>query len=179
MKCPCWARKSRNRKLSTNIDLIRGPAQRTCRRVLFRSRRIFLRSSSDSPPHTPESWLVLSANSRQRSLTEQSPQTTFAAAIWRRALPVEPMGKKTVGSISRHFAVFRQRPLSSSMVPRELTSIFPPGATREGVHEHLCRQSLTCPRRKTAKRPIGRLRRGLACVAVTQSQRYDRLRLER
>jgi hypothetical protein len=69
-------------------------------------------------------------------LTQHSTQTALAAAIWRKALPVEPMGKKTVGSISRHLAVFRQMPLSSSMAPRALTSIFPPGATREGVREH-------------------------------------------
>ena len=72
------------------------------------------------------------------SFTEQSTHTALAAAICRNALPVEPIGKKRVGSASRHLAVFLHTPLSSNIDPRALTSLFPPGATREqGIHEKL------------------------------------------
>src|SRR3712207_7204938 len=44
--------------------------------TLFRSRR----SSSESPPHTPESWPDRRAQSRQDSMTEQRRHTAFACS---------------------------------------------------------------------------------------------------
>ena len=91
-----------------------------------------------SPAHTPESWLVFNANSRHMSFTEQSTHTALAAAICRNALPVEPIGKEKEGSASRHLAVFLHTPLSSNIDPRALTSLFPPGATREQGFTNNC-----------------------------------------
>ena len=69
-----------------------------------RWRRITRRSSSDSPPHTPESWFVLNAKSRQSTRAVHSPHTCLARSIWVSAVPVVPTGKNSSGSVSRQSA---------------------------------------------------------------------------
>lgn len=89
------------------------------------ARRSLRRSSSDVPPHTPESWLVESANSRHSRFASQVSQTALAAAICSSASPVVPTGKNRSGSVSRQaesalqlsFAVFRLRLEVSATVP--------------------------------------------------------------
>ncbi len=73
-----------------------------------RWRRITRRSSSDSPPQTPESWLVVRAKSRHSTRTVHSLHTCFARSIWVSAVPVVPTGKNSSGSVSRHRAWSRQ-----------------------------------------------------------------------
>ena len=58
-----------------------------------RSRR---RSSSEVPPHTPESWLVASANSRHCDCTGQMPHTALAASICSIAGPGGAHGEEKV-----------------------------------------------------------------------------------
>lgn len=66
------------------------------------------RSSSLSPPHTPESWPVSSAHRKQSSTTGQRRQTALASSIWTNAGPVLPIGKNNSGSSSRQAASWRQ-----------------------------------------------------------------------
>lgn len=67
------------------------------------------RSSSESPPHTPESWLCSIAHWRQVSLTWQVLHTVLARSICTSAGPVFPTGKNSSGSsTSRHAARSRQ-----------------------------------------------------------------------
>ena len=95
----------------TFVRLFRGPSLpdrvvALARRLLTvnatHARRSFRRSSSEVPPHTPESWFVVSANSRHGSLASQVSHTALAAAICSSAGPVVPTGKKRSGSVSRH-----------------------------------------------------------------------------
>ena len=66
------------------------------------------RSSSLSPPHTPESWPVSKAHRKQSSTTGQRRQTALASSIWTKAGPVLPIGKNNSGSSSRQAASWRQ-----------------------------------------------------------------------
>src|SRR5699024_3047760 len=87
------------------------------------------RSSSDRPPHTPESWPVSSANLRHAVMTSQLWHTAFASWIWVIAGPVFPIGKNSSGSCLRHSAWWRQSIVSLSFQnapPR------PYGAARPG-----------------------------------------------
>src|ERR1700761_8461909 len=60
------------------------------------------------PPHTPESWPVLSAQPRQSVVTGHLLQTSFASAICASAGPLFPTGKNSSGSSSRQTALWRQ-----------------------------------------------------------------------
>ena len=80
-------RRSRDarRRCSTGPDGRRGRpvaqlavSWREARWAAARWRRIDRRSSSDSPPHMPESWLVASAKSRHSSVTLQFSHTRLA-----------------------------------------------------------------------------------------------------
>ena len=66
------------------------------------------RSSSESPPQTPESWPERSAQSRHDCTTGQRRQTAFACSICTTAGPVVPIGKNSSGSSSRQSARWRQ-----------------------------------------------------------------------
>ncbi len=90
----------------------RGQEER--RRDLAWRRFSARRSSSLSPPHTPWSWPLSSAQFRHCSRTSQRRQTRLASSICKRAGPVLPMGKKSSGSSVRQAALWRQsmyRPL--------------------------------------------------------------------
>ena len=65
-------------------------------------------SSSVSPPQTPWSTPDSKAHSRHGSLTGQPRQTSRASAICSIAGPVDPMGKKSSGSLWRQAASSRQ-----------------------------------------------------------------------
>ena len=82
--------------------------QLAIRRRRWRLRRSVRRSSSLMPPHTPASWFVSKAHSRQCALTSQRRHTALARSTWSSAGPVVPMGKKSSGSSSRHAALWRQ-----------------------------------------------------------------------
>src|SRR4029079_11420808 len=73
-------------------------------------------SSSVSPPHTPASWLVASANSRHSAATGQPVHTRLALSIWSSATPVVPIGKNSSGLVSRQAARLRQASVSQSWV---------------------------------------------------------------
>ena len=66
--------------------------------------RSLRRSSSEVPPQTPESWFVMSANSRHGACAGHSPQTALAWSICSMAGPVVPTGKKRSGFVSRQAA---------------------------------------------------------------------------
>ena len=86
-------------------SLARAPTRLPCAaRSRARCRRMTRRSSSDSPPQIPESWLVSRANSRHSARTSHSPHTCLAFSSWSRAMPVVPIGKNSSGSVSRHSA---------------------------------------------------------------------------
>ncbi len=86
------------------------------RRAASHALRSLRRSSSEVPPHTPDSWLVARAKSRQGSSASQARQTRLAASIWSTAGPVVPTGKKRSGSVFRHAAARRQSSASQSTV---------------------------------------------------------------
>lgn len=79
---------------------------RARRRALRRLRA--RRSSSLSPPQTPESWPVSRAQRRQSSTTGHRRHTALASSIWTNAGPVLPIGKNNSGSSSRQAASWRQ-----------------------------------------------------------------------
>ena len=64
--------------------------------------RSWRRSSSEVPPHTPESWLVARAYSRHGAWASHCRQTALAFSICSMAGPVVPTGKNRSGSVSRH-----------------------------------------------------------------------------
>jgi len=74
-------------------------------RFLAALRFIALRSSSESPPQTPASCPLSSAQAKQGSFTEHLAQIFLASSIWAKAGPVFPTGKKTSGSSSRQAAI--------------------------------------------------------------------------
>ncbi len=107
-----------------------GQAVRTRRRTWRLSAR---RSSSLSPPQTPESCPVSIAQFRQSLVTAHRAQTAFASSTWRSAGPVVPIGKKSSGSSSRQSALWRQ-----SMRPT------PSLVSGHTAHETLCEPLRLC-----------------------------------
>ena len=93
------------------------------RRAASHALRSLRRSSSEVPPHTPDSWFVASAKSRQGSSASQERQTRFAASIWSTAGPVVPTGKKRSGSVLRQAAIRRQSSASQSTVRFHMRAI--------------------------------------------------------
>lgn len=105
------------------------------------ARRIRRRSSSDVPPHTPESWLVTRANSRQSLLASHVSQTALADSICSIAGPVVPTGKKRSGSVSWHAANDRQLSSTSVRLRISVNATCPPGMclpTRGGGSMFVC-----------------------------------------
>jgi histidinol-phosphatase (PHP family) len=95
------------------------------RRAASHCLRSLRRSSSEVPPHTPDSWLVASAKSRHGVIASHDAHTRFAAAIWSRAEPVEPIGKNMSGSLLRQAATARQSSMSQSNVRFHVSAIAP------------------------------------------------------
>ena len=98
-------------------------AARCERRAASHALRSLRRSSSQVPPHTPDSWFVASAKSRQGSSASQERQTRLAASIWSTAGPVVPTGKKRSGSVLRQAATRRQSSASQSTVRFHMRAI--------------------------------------------------------
>ena len=104
---PCGGRGPRDRKRWRGGQAVRRWRATYC----LRSWR---RSSSEVPPHTPESWLVARAYSRHGAWASHWRHTALAFSICSMAGPVVPTGKNRSGSVSRHRATSRQS--SRSMV---------------------------------------------------------------
>ena len=128
------------------------------RRAATHWRRSLRRSSSEVPPQMPESWFVVSANSRHCAFASHSPQTALAAAIWLMAGPVVPTGKKRSGSVSRQAATSRQRSGSTGRErgSAEVRATVPPRVgQRNGRGRTPFVKLITCHRDATSKRVAG------------------------
>ena len=104
----------KNPRTGARIRWFEGQEAR--RRAASHAFRSLRRSSSDVPPHTPDSWLVARAKSRHGSSASQPRQTRLAASIWSMAGPVVPMGKNRSGSVFLQAARSRQSSSSHSTV---------------------------------------------------------------
>src|SRR5437764_5469635 len=104
---------------------VESAAQRQPRSHCLRIRR---RSSSEVPPHTPDSWLVARANSRQADWASHWWQTDLAFSICSMAGPVVPTGKNRSGSVSRQADRSRQSSFCTERVRErdEVRATMPP-----------------------------------------------------